>query len=310
MKQLIFAVSLMFSVMVLSGNAMAIGLEYYGVEVTINDDASANNIIVLKFDAPINHLDYSLDFDIYDFDYEGDFGFSECTVEKNNGGSTISCDFIGITPEKNKLTMRFNTRNTIKRIGDNHRFIVNYGISLPIQRTFVLIRMPQNNILAGDANESYYPLSGDTLTDGRRIMIFWEEEDLETGEDLQFSILFTRPAMNTEFFDYMIYIIAILGIAAAAFAIAYLKKRGSKVAVVKSVLNKDEKKIIDILNDNGGKAGQKVLVRETDFSKAKVSRIVRNLKERGVVDTEPISGRENRVMLKLGEKKSSSKEQE
>ena len=40
-------------------------------------------------------------------------------------------------------------------------------------------------------------------------------------------------------------------------------------------------------------------MRETDFSKAKVSRLVKNLKERGVVDIEPVSGRENRIILKI-----------
>ena len=69
--------------------------------------------------------------------------------------------------------------------------------------------------------------------------------------------------------------------------------------VIESVLNKDENAIVSILKRHDGKAGQKVIVRESDFSKAKVSRLVSNLKERGVVDTEPISGRENKVILKI-----------
>ena len=59
--------------------------------------------------------------------------------------------------------------------------------------------------------------------------------------------------------------------------------------------------IIDILNKYSGKIGQKVIVRESDFSKAKVSRLVKSLKGRGVLDTEAISGRENRIMLKMDE---------
>ena len=302
MKQLMITVSVLFSMLILSGNALALGLEYYGVEVTINDDFSVHNMIVLKFDTPVNHLDYSLDFEVENLEYESDFEFSDCTVEKSNVGSTISCDFIGMTAEKNKLELEFDTRDVIKEADDNYRFIVNYGIELPVESTFVLIRLPENNILAGTANESYFPTSGGTLTDGRRIMVFWEEEGLETGENLQFSILFTRPAMNTEVFGFLIYAVAALIVVMIVIGIAYFRRRGSKVAVVKSVLNKDEKKVIDILNDRKGEAGQKVIVRETDFSKAKVSRIVKSLKERGVVDTEAISGRENKVKLVLGER--------
>jgi len=65
------------------------------------------------------------------------------------------------------------------------------------------------------------------------------------------------------------------------------------------LLNKDEKRMVDIIARQGGDARQRVLVKESDFSKAKVSRLVKNLKERGVVDTEPISGRENKVILKI-----------
>jgi uncharacterized membrane protein len=303
MKQLILTVSLVFSILLLSGNALALGLEYYGVEVTINDDVSVHNTIVLEFDTPINHLDYNLDFEVENLEFESDFEFADCTVE-NNGGSTISCDFIGMTNENNQLKLDFDTRDVIKEADDNYRFIVNYGVPLPIQSTFVLIRLPQNNILAGQTNESYFPQSGSILSDGKRIMVFWEEEKLPSGENLQFSVLFTRPMMNIEFLDYLVYLTAIIAVVLIALGILYVRRRGTKVAVVKSVLNKDEKKVIDILNNRGGKAGQKVLVRETDFSKAKVSRIVKSLKDRGVVDTEPISGRENRVMLILGKKES------
>jgi hypothetical protein len=302
MKQFMITVSVLFSMLVMSGNALALGLEYYGVEVTISDDMSAHNMIVLKFNTPVSHLDYRLDFEIENLEYEADFAFADCEVVKNNGGSAISCDFIGMNNESNKLTLDFDTYDVIKEADDNYRFTVNYGIELPIESTFVLIRLPENNILAGSADESYFPLSGGTLTDGRRIMVFWEEENLETGEDLQFSILFTRPAMNTDIFGFLVYVVAIAAIVMIIIGVTYVRRRGTNVAVVKSVLNRDEKKVIDILNDRKGEAGQKVIVRETDFSKAKVSRIVKSLKDRGVVDTEPISGRENKIKLVLGEK--------
>lgn len=300
-KQSILTVSVLLSMLLLSGDALALGLEYYGVEVTINDDQSVTSMVVLKFDTPMNHLDYSLDFTAEDLEYESDFDFADCTVSDKNGGSTISCDFIGMSPDRNKLTLTFTTRNVIQKADNNYRFTVNYGIPLPIESTFILIRLPQNNILAGEQNESYFPTTGGTLTDGKHIMVFWEEDSLETGENLQFSILFTRP-LGTDIFSFALYAMLIVAIVIIAVAAIYVKRiRGTKVAVVKSVLNRDEKSIIDILNRKGGKAGQKLLVRETDFSKAKVSRIVKNLRERGVVDTEPISGRENRVILILGE---------
>ena len=97
----------MLSLSVISGNAAALGLEYYGVEVSIQDDLTVNNVIVLNFDTPVNHLDYTLDFKVENLKFESDFEFSDCSVIDTNGGSTISCDFIGITEDKNKLILDF-----------------------------------------------------------------------------------------------------------------------------------------------------------------------------------------------------------
>ena len=280
-KQFLVMLTMVLSISVLQGNALALGLEYYGVEMTINDDRSVNNMVVMDFDAPVNRLDYNLDFKIQNLEYEYDFDFADCSVTDSGTGSVISCTFIGMTQEDNKLTLDFDTMDAVKRDGDDYRFTVNYGTPLSIDSSFILIRLPQNNILAGEEGQSFFP---------------------DTGGTLQFSILFTRPVVDENLLDLLVTLVVVIAVIAALFALFYFRRRGTKVAVVKSVLNKDEKKIIDILNANKGKAGQKLLVRETDFSKAKVSRIVKSMKERGVVDTEPISGRENRVLLKLGKK--------
>ncbi len=303
MKQFELTVSFVLSMIIFSSPAMALGLEYYGVEMDVKQDLSVHNEVILKFNETISSMDYSLDFEVFNLDYQADFEFADCSAERNNRGSTIHCDFIGMTNEENTLTLDFDTMDVIRKTGDNYRFTVNYGIGLPVEASFVLITLPENHILAGGENESYFPNSGGILSDGRRIMVFWEDEGLGAGEEMQYSILFTRPAMNAEFLEYLIYLTAVAAIVLIIFGVFYLRRRGQNVAVVKSVMNRDEKRIIDILSSKGGKAGQKLLVRESDFSKAKVSRIVKSLKDRGVVDTEPISGRENRVFLMIGDRK-------
>lgn len=44
---------------------------------------------------------------------------------------------------------------------------------------------------------------------------------------------------------------------------------------------------------------QKTIVKETGFSKAKVSRIIKSLHNRNIVSIEAVSGRENRIILKV-----------
>jgi len=290
----------------LSGNSNAAGLEYYGIEDAINNDQSVHNTIVLKFKEPVARLDYSLGFKIYNFTAKSDFPLADCDSADTASGSLISCDFIGMTTKTNQLTLDFDTNDVIDKIDSNYKFAVNYGVSLPIDRVFALIKMPENGILAEMvANQSYYPQDGSIMTDGRRIMLYWEKTNVTDSSDLQFSVLYTMPGSRGPLFNYIIVFLTAVVIVVMIAVVVYMKRgsRGAKPEeVIQSVLNKDEKAVVDVLNRHEGKVVQKAIARESGFSKAKVSRLVRNLKERGVVIVEPVSGRENRIILDTGKK--------
>lgn len=274
----------------------AIELEYYGIEDTIKNDFTVENKITLRFSKPINHLDYNLDFDVHNLSVSSTFQ-STCNVIERDPGSTISCDFVGMGDDK-QLVLYFLTRNAIREVSGNYQFSVNYGVSLPIGRTFTLIRLPEKNFLAADiANMSFEPKDGRTITDGKHIMVYWENTNLTSGSNLQFSVLYSKPS---EISESLLIGVALIFIVLIAVLVFFMKRSPPRERPATSLLNKDEKAIVDILQKNDGKALQKVLVRDTDFSKAKVSRLVKSLRERGVVDIEPVSGRENRIILKLG----------
>jgi uncharacterized membrane protein len=297
MKQFSLLVPAVLLLLAAAPSAQAIGLKYYGIEDIINDDLTVENKITLRFSEPIAHLDYHLDFKVHNLTVSNDLS-SDCEVKDRDGGSTVSCDFAGMSGDKNQVVLNFMTKDVIRQVGGNFQFSVNYGVSLPIERTFTLIRLPENNVLAGDvANMSFFPQNGKIITDGRHIMVYWEMENLTSGSNLQFSVLYSKPGgvsdtilMGTALAFIIIMIVVVL----------LLRRQRPAERPPTSVLNRDEKAIVDILEKNNGKALQKVLVRDTNFSKAKVSRLVKNLRERGVVEIEPVSGRENRVILKLG----------
>jgi len=280
-----------------AADAQAVKLKYYGIEDTIYEDLSVDNSVTLRFSESITHLDYHLDFAVHNLTAASNFS-SSCAAISREGGSTISCDFAGMPESDGQLVLKFLTKDIIRKVDSNYQFSVNYGVSLPIDRAFTLIRLPANNVLAGDvANMSYFPQDGKTITDGRHIMVYWESDNMTSGSSLQFSVLFSKPAAVS---DTMLIGLVVILLLAIIFIFFYMRRRSPQQAPATSVLNRDEKTIVDILEKNEGKALQKVLVRETAFSKAKVSRLVKSLRERGVVDIEPVSGRENRVILKLG----------
>ena len=306
MKQLLFPIVFLACFTVLAGSAGAVSLEYYGIDDTIRSDLSVHNTIVLKFKSPVSRLDYQLGFRIYNLTTESSFPFANCISEDVQEGSLISCDFVGMTTEKNKLILDFDTNDAIIKKDGTYRFGVNYGVSLPIERVFAVIKLPENGILSeAVANQSYYPQDGSTASDGRHIMIYWEREDLTSGRDLQFSVTYTMPGSRDPTFNYIIIFLTVIVII-VMISIAFYMKKGAKAAkpedVIESVLNRNEKAIVAVLNNHDGNAGQKVIVRESGFSKAKASRLVKNLQERGIVDIEPMSGRENKVTLKKPKK--------
>lgn len=294
-------VSVLLALSAFSAPVAATGLEYYGIEDIIQDDMSIKNTITLKFTSPIAHLEYQLGMKVENLSVSNNFDSATCHLE---GGkkSVVICDFVGMTEEMNQLKLSFITRDGISKAEGKYKFNVNYGVSLPIDRLFVIVKLPENSILAEEpVNESFFPSSGKTLSDGKRIGVYWESTNLTTGSDLRYSVVYSPPALisSSLIIALTVMVLAVMG------GIGFYVRKGSGsapapiVTPAVSVLNQDEKKVVDILKSNEGDAGQKHIVREGDFSKAKVSRLVKSLKERGVVDVEPISGRENRIILKL-----------
>jgi len=302
MKQLFLTVSVLLAFLIcISGNGLAIGLDYYGIDTEINNDMTVSNKVVLKFEEPVAHLDYGFDFEIYDLEASVDFNWVSCDIDTQEGRSDVSCDFMGMTSEKNTLTLEFKSKTGIKIVDDRYQYSSEYDVSLPVKRIFISVKLPRNGILAEEvANESYFPSDGDIYTDGRNIIVYWERYDLNPGDSIQFSVLYTITLVGGVFYNMIITVMTLIVIVVMIGLAFYIRRSPKTVEAVKAVLSRDEKMMVDILNKYKGKIGQKVIVRESDFSKAKVSRLVKNLQERGVIDIEPISGRENRIMLKLG----------
>lgn len=302
MKQLFMAVSVFLVFLIsISANGTAAGLDYYGIESEISDDMIISSKVTLTFDEPVAHLDYSFDFEIFDLQATSDFNWVNCDLSASDTKSDISCDFMGMNSQKKTLTLEFKTREGIKVIGDRYQYTSLYEISIPVERAFVSVKLPKNGILTEEvANESYFPSDGDIFTDGRHIIVYWERSNLNVRDVIDLSVLYNIPMIGGAFYNIIITVLTIVVIVVMIGIAYYIRKTPKAADAVKAVLNQDEKIIIDILNDYKGKIGQKVLVRESDFSKAKVSRLIKNLYNRGVVEIEPVSGRENRILLKLG----------
>jgi uncharacterized membrane protein len=292
----------------ISASVSGMELEYYGVESAISDDMSARTVLTIKFSEPVNNSSFTLNHRISNLTASTNADAVQCRLAEE---SRIACDFTGMTKAKNILTLAFSTKESFDQSHNEFNFSSDYGISIPAKEAFVMIKIPKNSVLSKEpANQSYFPNDGKILTDGKYIMVYWQRQNVTSQDSLAFSVSYLIPSLQLAYSNMLIIAVAGIVIMSMIGVAVYLRRgygSGASMEVLTSVLNTDEKRVVDILTKHGGKSGQKVIVRESDFSKAKVSRLVKNLKSRGVVEIEPISGRENRIILKFDKRDSEQK---
>ncbi len=300
----IFVVAVLMYPVIVAGT----GFDRFDIEASILDDSATQYRIEMKFDEPLIKLNHPFNFKLKNLTISNDFGDAKCNILLRGKVDDLSCEFSGMSADRRTLTLNFYTAGDTTPTDEKRRYSSNFFIRLPINKTSFLVRLPDRGALSEQpTNNSYYPQNGLVKTDGRYIMVYWQQEGIKSGDTLTYSVSYTVTGGEfSVFYNTIILLVIILAIVGGGiiwfiFKHRTLTKKSSEVLI--SVLDKDEKTVYDILIAHGGSIGQKVVVRESNFSKAKVSRVVRRLKSRNIVDIIPISGRENKIALKDQQKK-------
>lgn len=130
-------------------------------------------------------------------------------------------------------------------------------------------------------------------TDGRKLEFEWERRDLASEESLWYFVRFNPIARSSTPYWAVAAAIAV----AAAFRIGQSFPRAvRKPRTFGFVLRDDERKVVEALLESGGEVKQNDLARIVEYSKAKVSYMVRDLEKRGILKKSPL-GRTNRITL-------------
>lgn len=147
---------------------------------------------------------------------------------------------------------------------------------------------------AADSQSSYIPSTADVKTDGQRIIVEWNEDDF-TSNSAAMIIYRTQKRDNTV---YMMLIALIVSLTALAFFIRTKSSRSGSKQDITANLYEDEKKIVDnIMEADGQELWQKELQLRTGISKVKLSRKLRNLQARGIIDKVPY-GNTNKIRIR------------
>lgn len=279
----------------------ALNFEYYGIEGFIQEDKSFFVSINLYSKSSIPDFQYKFRNKVYDLQFFSEFAPVRCKTYVTDI-TIINCTFSDYEKyNEMRLKINFSVKDLVKRLDGSYEL----GYFLPmeddVKRFSNIIYLPPTATLATEiSNESFSPRDGIPITDGKHIMIYWERINVTRGDDIYFSVNYRMPQHQNDNFLSIIFVALATLITIAGIGVFYLRsiRKEESLKVIMPLMKKDEKIVIDIINKHGGTVNQKVIVRESDFSKAKVSRIIADLKERGIVEVESM-GRTNKVTLKI-----------
>ncbi len=201
----------------------------------------------------------------------------------------------------NSASIKYVTSSVLEKSSDSEFFVLSLERVDAINKSVVL-RLPEKAALkhgleSGQA--SIVPKAGEVGTDGRRIIVKWRNEDM-SGD----ALLVIYDSEGASGFSTAAYYIAAglaLFLAGGAYY-RYRKKRGRSTQQPASELTKnlidDEKKVVEALIKSPAEgAWQKQLETMTGLSKVRLSRKIRNLEQKGVIEKIPY-GNANRIRLK------------
>jgi uncharacterized membrane protein len=226
---------------------------------------------------------------------------ANCIEQKRMLETNVFCNFGASS--KTDIAIQYDS-NTVSRKDSYFLFKDSFKLVEDTNTVSILVKLPEGTGLKEPTEDSYGP--GDALigSDGRRPIINWVKSDLRAGERIDVSVAFERIGEEKASFPFEIILVIIL-ISFSSLGLFYqFYWRGKNIRLILPVLKKDEKKIFDTIMKHGNGVNQKIIVKDSGYSKAKVSKVLSSLKERRLVKLERI-GRSNKVYIEKNfEKKS------
>lgn len=217
---------------------------------------------------------------------------ADCKEEKGMLETYVTCSMQA--SDRTVITIQYDSNSVSKR--DNYfLFADSFKLTRDTEAVSVLVKLPEGTGLKEPTENSYNPSGALIGSDGRRPIISWVKNNLKSGEKFDVSIAFEKIGEITAFpFEIIIVIILISFSSLGIFYQFYWK--GKNIKLILPVLKKDEKKIFDTIIKHGSGVNQKIIVKDSGYSKAKVSKVLNSLKERRLVKLERI-GRSNKVYI-------------
>jgi predicted transcriptional regulator len=267
-------------------------LYQYGVTAEIFENNTVNYKLTLIF---VNNTDQTFIFPLTSSSNIKVESVADCSVQSGMLETSILCNLKA--SNRTVVVISYDSDKKISKKDSYFLFEDSFKINSDADTASFLIKLPEGTGLKEPIENSYSPAGALIGSDGRRTIINWIENDLKKGETFDVSIAYEKigEVVVSEIPAQLIFIIIILIVAGSIIFYQFYWKN-KNVEIILPILKKDEKKIFDTIMKHGSGVNQKIIVNESGYSKAKVSKVLKSLVERGILKLERI-GRKNKVHI-------------
>ncbi len=205
----------------------------------------------------------------------------------------------------NKISLNYNSVNKIKlsyitkELLGKSTFLVNLKNPFDTKELNVKLTLPEGAVLDKPLKDSLagsiYPKPDKAETDGKSLIFSWQKV-LDKDGELSIFVVYKEKTKIV----FLTWVLLVIVLALILFIL--LRKTKTKIVVrkekaIEKHLKEDEEQVVNLLKRRSGKCEQGTLRVITGFSKASLSRLLKELEERKIIYKEK-RGKKNLVFLR------------
>ena len=277
-------IGVLFVLFLIPSAAGALEIPEYNITFVILANGYVNERVSMVFAGSLNEsaLNYVVLGEISDLAISGGGKDIDYVLEKS--GSEYNVKFI-VPKGTENLTITFTAKDLVFTKESLYSFFT--SLQPPVsEKINVVALLPRGFAVYRDV---VYPEGYDMLTDGERIYLKWDLD--KSGET---AIYFKFYNTHSDYHPLMLAVMGFCAFAIVVYIVVYYRKRVRKEFL--RGFTEDERKVLKALSERRV-CMQKALEKQFGFSRTKMTRVVKRLEEKGLVERERV-GRTNRLFYR------------
>ncbi|MFB6241466.1 MAG: helix-turn-helix transcriptional regulator [Candidatus Nanosalina sp.] len=284
------------AVILLTSTVTATTIAFEDVRIDLSDNSVKTTVKVQKLTSTA--FTYTSSYNIENFNATMETKPLDCEITDITPGNRIICD----VEDRENFTvhLRYTANNLISEQSGVKVFRYRHPIYRPTKNYRLEVILPRGGVLLENSNTSTQVISPQgfqTGSNGRRISVSWNLNP-QLGETLTFLVLYEKVGDSGQTKLDLELLARILTAATVVILVlaGLLRWKRQDLSDIYEELDEDERKVLELLEENDGEYLQKDLVDDMDYSKAKISGIVSEMVDKGLLKKSK-EGRSNKLTI-------------